>query len=89
MRSFASSEGSDEPARLQKIVSTLTPHIHGMNKDEDACIHRVIAPLGGCIFENSIDLEMYLLQACRTFKDHMYLVTRNLAFLHANNKGTD
>ena len=60
-----------------------------MNKDEDACIHRVIAPLGGCIFENSIDLEMYLLQACRTFKDHMYLVTRNPAFLHANNKGTD
>ena len=28
MRSYASSEGSHEPAHLQKIVRALTPHIH-------------------------------------------------------------
>ena len=38
---------------------------------------RVIAPLGGCLFEP------------RIFKDHMYLVTRNPAMLHANYKGAD
>ena len=29
---------------------------------------RVKAPLGGCIFENSIDLEIYLQHACIMFK---------------------
>ena len=28
MRSYASNEGSDEPARLQKISRALNPHIH-------------------------------------------------------------
>ena len=46
----------------------------------------VIAPFGGCIFENSIDLEIYLPHACGIFKDHIYLVMRNPALLHADNK---
>ena len=33
MRSYASSEGSDEPTCLQKIASRA-----GKNKDEDACL---------------------------------------------------
>ena len=47
----------------------------------------VIDPLGAFIFENNLDLEFFLLQACRIFKDHMNLVTRNPASLKENNKG--
>ena len=50
---------------------------------------RVIASLGGCIYENSVYLEIYLTHPCRIFKDHMYLDTRNQALLHENNKGAD
>ena len=46
LRSYANREGSDEPARLSKIVRALTPHIHIWKEEKRRCMpgFRVIAP---------------------------------------------
>ena len=51
---YASSEGSDEPVHLRKIVSAFRLNCeHRRNVDEGTFINfRIIAPLGGCEFEN-------------------------------------
>ena len=51
---YASSEGSDEPVHLRKIVSAFRLNCeHRRNVDEGKFINsRIIAPLGGCEFEN-------------------------------------
>ena len=67
---YASSEGSDEPARPRKIASAT----HRRNVDEGAAIILGnIAPLSGCEFKNSKALKMiatsqnslYLPHVCR------------------------